>query len=188
MGDRALAMIALVLGGAVNVWEDARTAQALVPSAPVIAVNDMIPRWEGPLVAAASVHAEKIQGWISNRRSNGRPDADRVFTMRDDRRPSLAEAVDHHFAGQTARGSSGLFAVKVALEEMKFSGVILCGVGMDAGPHFVRGGEWRSARRYRLGWEQAVPHIRYRVRSMSGWTCERLGAPDLEWVERHGCV
>lgn len=178
-------MIALVLGGSARVWEDAEAARALAPDAPVVAVNDAIPRWEGDLAAAVTLHAEKLADWIAARRAAGLPEPVRFITMDDKRRPAWAEVVPHHFEGQASLGSSGLFAVKVALHELGADGVILCGIGMDPTPHFVRGGEWRSAPRFRRGWVEVMPALRDRVRSMSGWTRERLGAPSPEWVARH---
>lgn len=177
--------IALVVGGSSLVWRDVKAARTLAPDASIVAVNDAIAVWDGPLDAAVSLHAEKIAGWVDARRQAGHPQPERVITMEDERRPHWAEAVPHHFAIQTALGSSGLFAVKVALDDLGFGGVILCGVGMEPTPHFRRGGEWRSAERFQRGWREVMPVIRGRVRSMSGWTRERLGEPTREWLGRY---
>ena len=176
--------VALVLGGSDRLWQDVEAALGLVPpnKRGIVACNDAIVQWDEHLDAAVSVHAEKIGQWIESRRAKALPEPVRVLTMRDKRAPCWAEQVPHHFDGQTSRGSSGLFGVKVALVDLAFDAVILCGVGMEQTPHFVRGGEWRSALRYQRGWLEALPMLRDRVRSMSGWTRKQLGAPTPEWV------
>lgn len=89
------------------------------------------------------------------------------------------------------RGTSGLFAVQVAIKTLGFAGVIVAGVPIDhvAGttyklePRYA--GKWANGYedRYRSGWRLALPHIKDRVRSMSGWTKELLGAPSKQWIE-----
>lgn len=58
-------MLALVLGSGACVWHDVAAFQALevTPDA-VLACNDMIAAWPGPVTVACSLHADKIQGWL----------------------------------------------------------------------------------------------------------------------------
>jgi hypothetical protein len=83
-------------------------------------------------------------------------------------------------------GSSGLFAVRIALDVLKARRVVLAGMPMDDSPHVYDAGrrsgpsfvpyrpEWRRAARDEFGG---------RVRSLSGWTADLLGRPDPEWLE-----
>lgn len=84
------------------------------------------------------------------------------------------------------QGTSGLYAVQIALEELGFDGVILAGVPIDAAggandPESLMADAERVAR-YRPEWLKALPEIGVRVRSLSGWTRELLGAPTSEWL------
>ena len=85
--------------------------------------------------------------------------------------------IDQFFEGQTDSGSSGLFAVKAALVDFKFDRVLVAGMPMDEERGHVGSKDrpWRGCMRHRAGWEQAMPHLRGRVFSMSGWTKEQLG-------------
>jgi hypothetical protein len=85
------------------------------------------------------------------------------------------------------QGTSGLYAVQVALEELGFDGVILAGCPMDAAagtlaPEHSLMTEAERVDRYRPEWLKALPEIGSRTRSMSGWTRKLLGAPDAEWL------
>ena len=75
------------------------------------------------------------------------------------------------------RGSSALFAVKVVLVEAGISGAILAGAPMDRTPHFVRPGAWSDAHAFFPGWYDHRKLITPRLRSMSGWTKQLVGAP-----------
>jgi hypothetical protein len=98
----------------------------------------------------------------------------------------------HGFAADIVKakwlGTSGLYAVQIALEELGFDGVILAGVPIDAAagtmfPEHSLMTEQDRVGRYRPEWLLALPMIKDRVRSMSGWTQGLLGAPDISWLE-----
>lgn len=83
-------------------------------------------------------------------------------------------------------GTSGLYAVQIALEELGFAGVILAGCPIDAAmgtcsPHSLMADAERVSR-YRPEWIKALPEIGARTRSMSGWTRDILGEPTPEWL------
>ena len=87
-------------------------------------------------------------------------------------------------------GSSGLYAVQIALEELDFDGVILAGCPIDASagtlcPHSEMN-EADKADRFKPWWKRALPQIGARTRSMSGWTRDLLGAPDADWLASIG--
>jgi hypothetical protein len=92
-------------------------------------------------------------------------------------------AVEYRFPKQSSSGSSGLFAVKIAVDE-GCSRIVLAGVPMSAdGGHIGDGKIFRSeCHEYRKAWEQALPAFKDVTTSMSGWTAARLGMPTREWL------
>jgi hypothetical protein len=81
-----------------------------------------------------------------------------------------------------ASGSSGLFAVKVAMEA-GYDRIILAGVPMQVeGAHFFNASPWGEVGSFTEAWKIALPRIAPHVRSMSGWTKDLLGYPSFEWL------
>jgi hypothetical protein len=183
--------IALVLGGADCLWADVEAALSLGEFDRVVACNDAAALWPGRLDAAVSLHAEKLPLWLRRRAQGGHTGPSRVFGSLEALRsvPPVTDQISDHteyrFRGQADTGSSGLFALKVALEDLGCDRAVLCGVPMTPTGHFVRRADWLHATKYRKGWEQALPQIRARARSMSGWTADLLGRPDAEWIGGH---
>jgi hypothetical protein len=91
--------------------------------------------------------------------------------------------VTYLWPGMTASGSSGLFAVKVALDD-GHDRVVLAGVPMTVeDKHFLRGQPWIARDSFTQAWPIAMPHIHGKVKSLSGgFTEELLGAPTPEWL------
>jgi hypothetical protein len=166
--------LALVVGGSQFVWEDALAALVLATPDAVFVINDMIPRWPGP-IHAVTLHPDKLPGWLGQRDANGFEPPASVWAHRRDRNAT-------HVADDW-QGSSGLFAVKIALFEQRYRNVLLAGVPMDRTlPHFVRGRPWSSASAFLKGWRLHMAAIKSRTRSMGGWTAEQLGWPSNEWL------
>lgn len=150
--------IALVLGGAACVFADFLWANSLGVSYRLVGVNDI--RDDFPdLDIWVTLHPEKF------------PDA-------------FAPSVDFPELWEPggSSGSSGLFAVRCAIERLGADRVILCGVPMDTQPHFYGGDPWLAADGFWPAWIVAMPYIKNRVRSMSGRTRDLLGAPTAEWL------
>jgi len=81
-----------------------------------------------------------------------------------------------------ASGSSGLYAVKLALEAGADK-VVLAGVPMSAeAAHFFSPEPWQEVGGFIDAWSIVHPRLQHTVRSMSGWTRERLGAPTPDWL------
>lgn len=177
---------ALVLGGAGNLWTDIEAALCLGEFHGVVACNDAGAAWPGELDAFVTLHAEKAPLWAERRVAAGHPFPKAILGHEGlGRKPPLCMTgtTPWKFPGQTSTGSSGLFALKVALIDLAFDKAVLCGVPMDAAPgHFFDTAAWRGAMSHRRGWHEALPTIKHRARSMSGWTREILGAPDEEWL------
>lgn len=161
-------MIALILGGAMSVWDDHTAAEELLCRGRlVVAANLAGIQYPGRLDAWATLHPDEMPGWMARRQSN----VDyRTFTPAD--------------TPERWPGSSGLYAAQVALFEMGAAGVILCGVPMDSeAGHFTGRTPWESVTDYRQAFVQALPEIGGRVRSMGGWTQALFGAPTSEWID-----
>lgn len=176
---------ALVLGGAATVWADVEAALDLGEFDGVVSCNDITAAWPGRIDACASLHASSWRRWIAQRDRNGYPRPDRIIGHEgsgcDDE--LLTGLTDYRFPGQTHSGSSGLFALKVALIDLGFDRAVLCGVPMTTeARHFFDSRAWNGALAHRKGWNEAMPQIKDRARSMGGWTREQLGIPGADWI------
>jgi len=181
--------VALVLGGARCVYGDVEAALALGHFDGVVACNDITTRWPGPLAAAVSKHPERWAGWLKQRADAGRAPPARIFAHLEVRNATpkalrhVTDFTEFRFPGQTGTGSSGLFALKVALDDLGFDKAVLCGVPMSADRgHFAYGPTWPDAIHYQPAWREALPAIQDRARSLSGWTRNLLGAPTKDWL------
>lgn len=160
-------MIAIVLGGAPSVWEEAEAAQGLLNRRHlVVAANLAGIHWASRLDGFATLHPDFLDGWIAQRKGN------------KDFRRFTPPATPERWPG-----SSGLYALQVALFELGATAAILCGVPMDsAAGHFVTPGAWAGTDDYRRAFEAALPEIGGRVRSMGGWTADLFGKPTPAWA------
>lgn len=188
---------ALVLGGGACVWKDVEAALQLGEFAGVVGCNDIGVDWPGQLDAWVSLHPSSFKLWAARRRLKGLPPHRRLFGHSEGKgakgvSPDLVtDFTDYRLPGQDRSGSSGLFAVKVALIDLGFDRAVLCGIPMDIREaHFFDPEAWRAAPAHRKGWQVHVfnkvagplPILDERVRSMSGWTAELLGKPDADWI------
>jgi hypothetical protein len=165
--------IALVLGGADCVWADAEAALDMGEFDGVVGCNAIGRYWPGRMDAWVSLHPEKFGPWCNRREADGLPP--------HAQRLGLTE-VEPRFVGQREPGSSGLFALKVALMDLGFNRAVLCGIPLDTRPHFDSAPLWPAALNYRTAFLQAKPQFKRRARSMSGWTADQLGRPTEEWL------
>jgi hypothetical protein len=182
--------IGVVAGGALGVWEEWERAVEIVVQAgaePVcIAVNDAGVVHPDPLHHWASVHPDHFtdgaHAWEAKRRASGRR-CDYVRWGESARHENVDRRVrSPHMQG----GSSGLLAGDVALAGLGLPGVIFAGVGLDArpnpyNPQWQDG--WADHMKFRAAWDRMPKATRPRMRSMSGWTRDFLGAPTVEWIQ-----
>ena len=175
---------ALVLGGAACLHDD--IAAYTGPVDGVVACNDAGAECPGHLDAWVTLHPAFLltKGWLAKRAERGYPAAARLVAHDEINRPvhrakfpEGLEFTDYRFPGQTISGSSGLFAAKVALMDLGFGRVVLCGVPMVVQPHFYGGEAWRKAEDFRAAWLSVPEEYRARMRSMSGWTRVLCGGP-----------
>lgn len=171
--------LALVIGGANCVWDDIAAALDFAEPDCVFACNDIGTRWPHQLDGWVTLHPEHMPGWREQRARNGFAPA--LEHIGHEMAPGIDRAIDYRFPGMTGSGSSGLFAVKAAMERAEK--VILAGVPMDPKQaHFFDAKQWHEFMSFLPGWENAMPHIRHRVRSVSGWTRKMLGEPTSAWL------
>jgi len=184
--------IAAVLGSSNRAFEELEYLRTIAKVDAVFAVNDAAAQYQGDLAAFVTLHPEKLVPWTTNAgvRHPGwlsiRSHVDKLHKtceiIAHEAGPGVTRVVDYCWPGMVASGSSGLFAVKVALE--KFERVVCCGVPMDANRnHFDSVEPWYEVNSFWETWcEQAYVHIKDRVRSMSGRTAQLLGMPTKEFL------
>jgi len=167
---------ALVLGGAACVWDDLRQ----VPDGwadVVLAVNDIGSHYPGVLHHWCSLHPEKFPAWEATRRALGHP-GDWQKWGRNRAAGVDVGPVDHtidHWGGSSA----GL-AVRVALEQLSATHVVLAGCPQTQTPHYHNNREWEHWDVYWADWLRLAGDGRLvRVTSLSGRTRDLLGAPDF---------
>lgn len=169
-----------MLGGAACVWTDSAAALDLFSPDIVVAVNDIGARWTGRLDYWCSLHPDKMPRWRKQRMERGLKHAE--CHVGHEWTDSIDKVTDYRWPGMTSSGSSGLFAVKVALEAGA-DRTVLAGVPMKAEQaHFFNGAAWAERDSFIAGWEAALPYIKDKVRSYSGWTRELLGEPTPAWL------
>lgn len=170
---------ALVLGGALSVFEEYEQAKKLHDFSLYIGVNDVI--GEIPEIShAVSMHPGKMDRWLKARRDKGFIDPKHYWTSRD----RAVQAVgDLKFDTiPNTRGGSGLLAVYVA-RHLGCNKIVLAGIPMSIkGEHFHTPGLWKECRLYRVVWE-ANASLKTDVRAFSGWTGGTYGPPTRDWLE-----
>lgn len=171
---------ALMLGDAKCLQADLAAASKLCDYDAVCACNNAGLHYKGRLDYWVTLHPLPARYWP------GMTDALRRRLKEGRNRPQTwahkaSGGVDRYISDWA--GSSGLFGVRVLLEE-GFERIVLCGVPMNReGAHFYdESRPWDTAGSFHKGWEKHMDILRPHVRSMSGWTLTRLGAPTPEWL------
>jgi hypothetical protein len=171
--------IALCLGGAAKVQEEANEAYELLGREfdMVVACNDIGGDWAGKLTHWCTLHPEKLNAWEMKRHKLRLPREYEVHFHRE------YTARRGHKTTHDWGGSSGLLAVKVALEAGA-DRVICAGIPMTKSPHYHSNPakNWRFADHHKRGWTAHMDVLKQYVRSMSGWTRDELGAPTKQWL------
>lgn len=190
--------VALVLGGGGTLSGDVEAYTAAGGTWDgVVACNDAIPWWPHELTAGVSLHCRYFdiaegRRWRVRRLKAGYPDAEHWFGHEQARRqkpPPYVKFTNYLFPGTQHSGSSGLFACKVALVDLGFDNAVLCGIPMTPTPHMPgtthEDTPWEAATGkhgnggFRAQWPTVPDEYLARMRSMSGWTRQFLGAPDI---------
>ena len=171
--------VALIVGGGGDPLSEYGAARAICEamgkSVATFVCNDTLVFFPDTVDYAVTLHPDKMHGWQRDRTKNKLP---MPFSSIWCHRSYLG--FSHHT--RDWQGSSGLFMVKIALEE-GFTHIILCGVPMDVDAnHITRHKPWNAAPGFVRGWNRHMMEVKPFVRSMSGWTQQQLGAPDMLWL------
>jgi len=175
---------AIILGGAACVWEDMEAALALGTYDATIATNDTLAYHSGEVDYAVSLHPQKYAGWLDERQRKDFPRPKCVVTFPEYSKGGCVKIdlfVNYKWPGMAKSGSSGLFAVKVALDQ-GFKKIVLCGIPMTLQPHFFGAKDWKDSDKFWPAWETMQDKFKTETRSMSGRTMELLGCPTKEWL------
>lgn len=169
---------ALILGGADTLYSDVAAFGRGFDG--TVVCNDAGVHWPGKVDAWVSMHPEKFGEWTEGREVRGFPAAGMLVSHIQPRRGPRVDLVTGWAWDEThGAGSSGLFAAKVALVDLGFDMAVLCGIPLTPTPHFFRSKAWKIAPDYQEVWRGLPEDFRARMRSMSGWTREFLGAPEV---------
>lgn len=167
----------LVLGGAKDVLQEAEAAMCVMEFDAVLAAKRVVEVYAGPLWAFATLHPDNAADSLRKRARAGYSDPQFVFANRS---PANCQLTNLRVTTDWG-GSSGLFAVKCAVEA-GFTRIVLAGVPLTPGPHFDKNDSWTYALNYRNNWRKHKEKYAHLTRSMSGWTREVLGEPTAQWA------
>ena len=179
---------AIVVGRARDALIEYAAARAFCPDACVVMVGQMGVAFPDPINHWVSFHVELFNHWIPKRAAAGFSTAGCYWGV-EYRGCRLGESTTSARPLRYVKcvgGSSGLAATLVAIDELRAERVILAGVPLTARAGQYNGAEtWDEASKYWAAWEEQMPRLLGRVRSMSGRTRDALGAPTEEWI--NGC-
>lgn len=174
---------ALILGRAGEVYEEAAAALKLFTPDFVIAVNVIGRDWPDHIDHWVSFHPALFPRWIEQRKAAGRSGG---MTLWSGIFQGMKQGTEQELPLQWVKcdgGSSGFLAVVVAVQQLNCDRVVLCGIPLTVTPRYDDNSPWEEGTVYRGYWEENLPMIRDKVRSMSGWTKDLLGAPDEAWFK-----
>jgi hypothetical protein len=177
-------MIAVVIGGAEGAMDEMGAAIDLCGDRPhaLITCNDMLVHVARPIVAA-TLHPYHLQAWLSRRSLLGYEAPSQVWSYTDNDL-AVPDGMVTHVMDDPWGGSCGLYAIRVALRGLDFDRIVLCGVPMKMMcGHHIRRAPWTAADGFWNRWSKCAADIAPHVRSMSGRTRERFGAPTQEWID-----
>ncbi|WP_290497641.1 hypothetical protein [Hyphomonas sp. UBA4494] len=170
----------LVLGSAACLWADIEAALSVGEYDAVIAAKQAGIVWPGELYGWVSLHPDWMMDYRKQRRDHGYPEPCEVVA--NQMMPGIDRAIEYKWPGQTRSGASGGVAIKYAIDE-GFERIVACGIPMSAEIGRIDGRpRWTSASTYQGPFRAALPFMKDKVRSVSGWTRKELGAPTPEWL------
>jgi hypothetical protein len=167
---------ALLLGDAECVFQDAAEALDNFEFDIIAACTNIGITWQGHVHHWFTLHPNKAPDWVgleeAIRRRTKLAGLNRPVTWSY----KAAKGVDH--VVDDWQGGTGLFGIKVLLQELHCDAIVLAGVPMTSeGKHFYSKSPWLQAHKYYKGWHKHLHEFAPYVRSMSGWTRQLLGAP-----------
>jgi len=179
---------ALVIGCAGHVMRDLAIARELGDYAKTYCVKYAGVHWPGDNFVWCTLHPEFMDKYEGERRLLGLSSKYEIVAPLEGELGSHAKKgrikrrVSYRWPGMNASASSGIYGAKVAIDD-GFQRVVLVGVPLtEDGGHFVRKKPWAFRDSFMAGFKLALPHIKGKVRSVSGYTKEVLGEPTPEWI------
>lgn len=188
----ANARLALVVGSAACWLDDAGAAKELAKFDAVCCIKRAGIHWPGTFDVWATLHPEFHAAFAKRRAELGLPGGyevvappDRELGTKGKAKPEVTRTVSYRWPGMNASAGSGIYGAKVMLDAGYR--VVLAGVPMNDDPHFLthekwKDGRWDGVNSFMPGLRAATPHLMGRVKSMSGYTKEILGAVTPEWL------
>lgn len=188
----AVVRFALVVGSAACVWDDVNDARALCKFDAICCVKRAGIEWPETFDVWAGLHPEHMKDYEARRRAKGLPGGYEIVCPPDAELgdpgkgiKGIHRRVGYRWPGMNASAGSGIYGAKVMTDAGYRA--VLAGIPMNDDPHFLNHekwgrGPWGAVTSFLEGLRFAVPHMRGRVKSMSGLTKEILGAPTPEWL------
>lgn len=191
-------MVALVIGSAKGVEIEVALAMKIEPST-VLATNSIVADFPWNIDAAVTLHPKHMAGWrkariarnygsiphyVSHINKQGSHSFDFITDVIDYRWPEQAGLPVYDPETGSASGSSGHYAIKVAMELFGETKILLAGVPMtQERRHYNNSNLWNSDI-FKPAWKLTYDRLKNHVRSMSGWTADMFGFPDEEWLKK----
>ncbi len=183
---------ALVVGRSRGAMDEYRAARELCAYDAVIVVGKMGEVFPDPIDYWVSFHTNLFDKWAAARAAAAHPPAAHYWgaVYRGRRLGEDATICTPISFVPSPGGSSGFVALQGALGELGADRVVLAGVPMCAEESHFAGaatelevaGTWEEADKYWSTWEEHMPGLLGRVKSMSGRTRFALGEPTREWL------
>jgi hypothetical protein len=196
---------ALIVGCARGVWEEAKRAQQMCEFERIYCVKQMGVHWPTAFHTWVTLHPESMCGendyginFIAEREAKGFPNGYEIVAPLSEEvgthgaKGRVTRRVSFAYKGMTSSAGSGLYGAKVALDD-GFDHIVLAGIPMDkSAGHFltgsknshgqIRGQYWLGRDEFTDGYLKMIPHMRGKVKSMSGETAMALGLPSPSWL------
>lgn len=171
---------AIVIGRAASVWDELKAVQLMAPFDFVVAVNVSGVDYAGPIRHWVTFHVLDLDKWVKRRQDKGYATAEHYWTSPSQKKLQPRTCYPLEYINVEG-GSSGFLATCVALREA--DKVVLVGIPMESqAGQYDTNRHWDEASKHRYTWEKHMLHLLGKVKSVSGWTQEKLGAPTPEWL------
>lgn len=128
---------------------------------------DSVEKYMGRVDYMATYHPAEIPQIIERRRKAGGNTDWQVISH--EKRPGVDIVTP--LKGKPS-GSSAMLGIETAIK-LGHRKIICCGCPLDGD---------RKYESFRRGWQERIDLIKDKVRSMSGWTRDLVGAPSVEWL------
>jgi hypothetical protein len=178
---------ALVIGCAEGVWDEVKAAFSLCSFDAIYCVKLAGVHYPDKFDVWATLHPEFMDDYERQRAERGYPNGYEIVAPlsgevgEHGKKGRIARRVSYRWPGMNASASSGIYGAKIAQDDGA-GRIVLAGIPMSEDKHFSRGKPWTQRNSFLPGFELALPYLLGSVRSMSGMTRERLGAPTREWL------